>query len=162
MDVQINVGSLPQNGSKVEIRLEKEDIPVKEIIGDALVSFAVYKSGNSYDVEGFIEYGLSLICSRCLKGITQHVRRNFRLEFKEEPGYTVDDKSARETDEAKVEYIVENNCINLGPFLRDEIILSISLKPLCSEECMGLCSICGANLNNTTCEHSKTKQESLT
>jgi len=162
MDVQINVGSLSQNGSKVEIRLEKEDIPVKEIIGDALVSFTVYKSGNSYDVEGFIEYGLSLICSRCLKGITQHVKRNFRLEFKEEPGYTIDDKSARETDEAKVEYIVENNCINLGTFLRDEIILSISLKPLCSEECMGLCSICGANLNNTTCEHSKTKQESLT
>lgn len=162
MDVQINVGSLPQNGSKVEIRLKKGDSSIREIISDALVSFDVYKSGNSYDVEGFIEYDLSLICSRCLKEITQHEKRNFRLEFKEEPGYTVDDKSARETDEAEVEYIVENNCINLGPFLRDEILLYIPLKPLCSEECMGLCSICGANLNNTTCEHSKTKQESLT
>ena len=110
----------------------------------------------------FEEYDLVLTCSRCLKDIKQHEKRNFHLEFKKRSDYDIDGKLTRETDTTESEYIVENNCINLGPFLRDEIILSVPIKPLCSEKCMGLCPICGVNLNKTTCEHSKTKEKSLT
>ena len=162
MDVQINVGSLPQNGSRVDLCFKEENVSVKEITGDVHVHVGIHKSGNSYDVKCFEEYDLVLTCSRCLKDIKQHEKRNFHLEFKKKADYDIDGKLTRETDTTESEYIVENNCINLGPFLRDEIILSVPIKPLCSEKCMGLCPICGVNLNKTTCEHSKTKEKSLT
>ncbi len=162
MDLKIDIRNLPKEGSSLEFHLKGEDVAVKEVIGDTFVKFEICKNGNSYDMKGFMEYKLSLICSRCLREITQQKKKEFNLEFKEKAGYAVMGKFNRKTSEAENEYIVENSCLNLGSFLRDEIILSIALKPLCSEECKGLCSVCGANLNEFTCEHVKLKEESLT
>ena len=47
------------------------------------------------------------------------------------------------------------------PVLRDTILLSIPLKPLCREECKGLCPVCGKNLNEGECEHVKKKEEEI-
>lgn len=47
----------------------------------------------------------------------------------------------------------ENGKINLGPILRDEMRLSIPINPICQADCKGLCPICGANLNEETCQH---------
>ncbi len=162
MDLQINFENLPKDGSRVDLYIKEENVSVKEITGDVHVNAVVQRSGNSFDVKGFEEYDLRLTCSRCLKDIKQHEKRNFHLEFKKKAGYTIDAKLPREADQTEIEYIVENNCIDLGPFLRDEIILSVPMKPLCSEECKGLCPICGVNLNKTTCKHSKLKEKSLT
>ena len=162
MDLQINIGNLSRDGSKVDLYFKEEEVSVKEITGDVHVHVGINKSGNSYDVKGFEEYDLALTCSRCLEDIKQHEKRDFHLEFKKKADYATDGKLAGETDGTVSEYIVENDCIDLGPFLRDEIILSIPIKPLCSEKCRGLCPICGVNLNKTTCEHSKAKERSLT
>jgi uncharacterized protein len=162
MDLNINVASLTKDGSKIDLDIRKEELSINEITEDVHVYALIHKSGNSYNVKGSLEYTLTLKCSRCLRNIEHHEKRNFNLEFKKNVNYTIDCKSSRETDETESEYIVENDCINLGPFLRDEIILSIPMKPLCSEECMGLCPICGINLNNKTCSHSKKREKSLT
>jgi len=47
----------------------------------------------------------------------------------------------------------ETGKINLAPLLRDEMLISIPIKPLCRPDCRGLCPICGENLNLGTCEH---------
>ena len=41
---------------------------------------------------------------------------------------------------------------DIKELVRDQIILNMPLRVLCSEECKGLCSICGCNLNNQTCD----------
>ena len=142
--------------------IKEENISVKEVRGEVQIQVEIRESGNFYNVEGFEEYDLSLTCSRCLEKINRHEKNNFQLKFKNKTDYTIDGGLTREFDENKNEYIVENNCINLGPFLRDQIILSVPMKPLCSEECEGLCPICGANLNKTTCVHSRAKENSFT
>ena len=162
MDLNINVVNLPKEGSKIDLDIKKADVSVKEIAGDVHVHAWTHKSGNSYNVKGFEEYTLTLKCSRCLSNIEHHEKRNFNLEFKKSTNYTIYGKQSKETDETESEYIIENDCINLGPFLRDEIILSIPIKPLCSEECLGLCPTCGINLNKKTCLHNKEKEKSLT
>jgi len=162
MDLKINVKNLPREGSNLEIHLKEEDISIKEIVGDMYISFNVSKNGNSYDVKGFMEYELSLTCSRCLEEISRHNTEEFNLEFKEKKGYSVSGKLAKKMDEADTEFVVKDGLLDLGAFIHDEAILSIPLKPLCSERCKGLCTICGVNLNETTCEHSKLKEKSLT
>lgn len=142
--------------------IKEENISVKEVTGEVHVQVEIRKSGNFYNVEGLEEYDLSLTCSRCLENINRHDKSNFQLKFKNKTDYTIDGGLTRKFDKNKNEYIVENNCINLGPFLRDQIILSVPMKPLCSEDCEGLCPICGANLNQTTCAHSRAKENSFT
>ncbi|MEJ2354599.1 MAG: DUF177 domain-containing protein [candidate division WOR-3 bacterium] len=162
MNLHINVGNLPKEGSLLVFNIKEENISVKEVTGEVHVQVEIRKSGNFYNVEGLEEYDLSLTCSRCLENINRHDKSNFQLKFKNKTDYTIDGGLTRKFDKNKNEYIVENNCINLGPFLRDQIILSVPMKPLCSEDCEGLCPICGANLNQTTCAHSRAKENSFT
>ena len=37
--------------------------------------------------------------------------------------------------------------IDLSPFVREQTLLALPLRPLCSEKCRGLCPDCGAELN---------------
>jgi uncharacterized protein len=155
MDLQINVGNLPKHGNVLNLIVKKEDISIREIVGDVSLTLEIHKIGNSYEVQGFMEYDLSLTCSRCLKEIKQHKKCDFRLEFKEKSDVDINRKFKIEPEEIENDYLVVKNCLNLGPFLHDELILSLPKKPLCNEECRGLCPICGIDLNCDSCEHTK-------
>ena len=41
--------------------------------------------------------------------------------------------------------------IDLSPLVRESMMLSLPTRPLCGEECRGLCAPCGANRNTTEC-----------
>ena len=45
-----------------------------------------------------------------------------------------------------------NDEIDLNELLREQFYLVLPMKPLCQENCRGLCSQCGTNLNTDTCE----------
>lgn len=47
----------------------------------------------------------------------------------------------------------ENGKIDLEQYIREEMLLAIPIGPLCNPDCKGLCPTCGANLNETTCNH---------
>lgn len=49
--------------------------------------------------------------------------------------------------------IPEDGNIDFGPILREYLLLEMPIKPLCKPDCKGLCTVCGENLNLTTCEH---------
>jgi uncharacterized protein len=48
--------------------------------------------------------------------------------------------------------ISENGWIYADLALREQILLSIPISPLCRPDCRGLCSQCGQDLNNGTCD----------
>jgi uncharacterized protein len=39
----------------------------------------------------------------------------------------------------------------LTPLIREQMILALPTRPLCQEDCRGLCPRCGANLNERDC-----------
>jgi uncharacterized protein len=41
--------------------------------------------------------------------------------------------------------------IDLKEALQEQVVMSIPMRPLCAETCKGLCSRCGANLNDGDC-----------
>ncbi len=47
--------------------------------------------------------------------------------------------------------ILNKGTIDLVPALREHTLLSLPLHPLCRPDCQGLCSRCGANLNEGPC-----------
>lgn len=52
-------------------------------------------------------------------------------------------------------YLVVDELIDLEPPLRDAIVMSLPFSPLCRPGCKGLCSECGADLNDPgNAEHS--------
>ena len=49
----------------------------------------------------------------------------------------------------------ENDQVDLTLPVRQALMLEVPMKPLCSEECRGLCSSCGVNWNREICDCEK-------
>jgi uncharacterized protein len=86
---------------------------------------------------------ISAECVRCLNGFSQPLE----AELTELYAFTPD--SATESGFL----LPENGIIDIGPVVREEMLLAIPINPLCSPDCKGLCPICGENLNETVCNH---------
>lgn len=84
-----------------------------------------------------------LRCSRCLAEYAEdfNIAVNERFYF------------SPELAEERDGYEVTNQAVDLEPMLRDAVVLNIPITPVHAEDCQGLCPVCGADLNITTCEH---------
>jgi len=56
-----------------------------------------------------------------------------------------------EIPEDEREPLFVDSIFDLTELLRQSILLALPMRPLCSEECKGLCPHCGANLNEGPC-----------
>ena len=50
-------------------------------------------------------------------------------------------------------FCLEQLLFDLGPVVREYLLLEMPISPQCKADCKGLCDVCGANLNLGTCEH---------
>ncbi|HVX23612.1 MAG TPA: DUF177 domain-containing protein [Acidimicrobiales bacterium] len=53
-----------------------------------------------------------------------------------------------EDDEA---YPIVDDDLDLGPLVRDAVVLELPLAPLCRDDCRGLCPTCGIDRNQDEC-----------
>ena len=97
-------------------------------------------------VSGSAQVVIAGECSRCLDPISF----DQGIALQELFMYPVTDAKGRpivsDDDEDDEQFRVENDLIDLEPVLRDAVILGLPLTPLCSEDCLGLCSLCGTRL----------------
>jgi len=49
--------------------------------------------------------------------------------------------------------IPETGLLDLNPLTREYLLLDVPLRPLCRDDCRGLCPECGANRNEVDCGH---------
>ena len=96
-------------------------------------------------VSGTAQVNVTGECSRCLEPISF----DKEVELQELFMYPLTDAKGRlieDIDEDDEQLRVEDDLIDLEPVLRDAVILGLPLTPLCSPDCLGLCSLCGARL----------------
>ena len=94
---------------------------------------------------------LELTCSRCLSVFDCPMKISFEEEFMQ----TVDVNSGlpfQSTGEPGVFTIDEHHVIDLTEATRQYALMEIPMKPLCRENCAGLCPECGHNLNHGPCD----------
>jgi uncharacterized protein len=59
---------------------------------------------------------------------------------------------AEPEEELDDQYQYQGNQLELAPMLREHVILSAPMQPLCGNDCLGLCAQCGKNLNEGSCQ----------
>jgi len=100
--------------------------------------------------EGKLRTDLEISCSRCLVRFNCGLVLNFVEEFIQKQDRDIDIEYPDSADEEP--YIIdEQNILDLSDTLRQSIILAIPMKPLCRQDCAGLCLDCGHNLNQGSC-----------
>jgi uncharacterized protein len=91
-------------------------------------------------VSGSVTASATGECARCLDPIVIDIDADITELF------TYPDVEPYEGDDADEVRSMEGEFIDLEPTVRDAIVLSLPLSPLCSDDCPGLCIECGARL----------------
>ncbi len=112
------------------------------------VELTIQKTGEEFFCQARVVGQVTLECARCLA--------EFPTELVGRTNFIVTDDKVRvagKMDEDSEEYVQMSGemVADLGDFVRQELLLALPMKPVCDENCKGLCPNCGTNLNVSSC-----------
>jgi len=119
-----------------------------QLSGDIPVHLSYYRAGSDLIFRGEVHGTVAGTCARCLESYPFSLDQEFRFVLK--PVSDVKGEPALSPDEL-VESFYEGDEVDLTPLLREAVLLALPTRPLCREECTGLCPKCGANRNVKPC-----------
>ena len=99
-----------------------------------------------FQVTGCLQATVQYDCDRCLDCFDNHLDLPLKLCF------TARQELSKNQGSEMILFPDEGDCIDISCELVDLIILARPMKSLCSDECKGLCSLCGINLNRVSCD----------
>ena len=120
------------------------------IVAPVEVEFDIHKDKDKFRLAGTVRTELELSCSRCLEPFRTAVNTPFDLRYLPATEMAVDEEREVQEDDFETSYYRDDQ-IDLNELLREQFYLALPMKPLCAEECKGLCPQCGTNLNTGTC-----------
>ena len=131
---------------------------VYHVVSPVELAFEIHKDKDTFRLVGTVGAELELACSRCLEPFRFPVTTAFDLRYL--PASAVSTEPEREVADEDLETsYYRDDCIDLSELLREQFYLALPMKPLCCDECRGLCARCGANLNTGTCACSTTWED---
>lgn len=150
MDLKQDISSLKQKlqahiESSYEGKLSFPDDNIEEC--NIKTRFKICDVGEGIYISGKLHMELSLLCSRCI----EHFNYRITIPLEEICLYLHEDPDDN--------YFIEEDLLDFQEVFRQKINLHIPIKPLCDNECKGLCSTCGTNLNINTCECDKVEPD---
>jgi uncharacterized protein len=140
--------SFHHNYGANSLTLEDEDSTFRqgpEVTGTARVN------GSQVEVKGSVSAIVETPCDRCLKSVDIAVNSDFDVTY-----VSTIDYQRSETRELLAEDLEfsfhDGEKIDIDELTREQVILSLPARILCKEECSGLCTVCGQDLNAEQCQ----------
>jgi uncharacterized protein len=125
------------------------DLDLATLDSDVQYQLTHHRVENEVFLNGLVSFTLVFTCARCLTEYRRDFSVPLRLVLQLVPDEEVED--FEETDDEFIIWPESREIYPLDRHLRDLVALEVPMKPLCREDCAGLCSRCGANLNETVC-----------
>jgi len=152
--MKLDLSHVPESGLEFNVELEAAEVDMTgtdaDLAGNLRLQGRVLKAGEEMVLDGVLRGAFKLTCSRCLKQFVQPLEFPVSATYVQTtefpPGARAD---AAFDDDARIAFLGDD--IDLIAGVREDLMLNIPLKPLCSEDCRGLCPRCGADLNEEEC-----------
>lgn len=139
-------------------RIERTDEPSAfgqdeafRIVAPVALHAELRKDHEKVRLTGRLRTVLELECGRCLEGYALPVDTTFDLRYlpaaamPSQPG----EREVEEDDLDTAFY--RDGLIDLAGLIREQLYLALPMKPLCRDDCRGLCAVCGTNFNTSSC-----------
>jgi uncharacterized protein len=136
---ELSLTALPE-----ELDFELAEVRLTEGVG---VDISIQQTDTEYFVNGDCSATAEIDCARCLENAQIELHGDITLVAIRA---TSDKSSDFEADEENIQLDV-NEVLTLNDPVRQALISEIPLKPLCREDCKGLCPVCGSNRNEESC-----------
>jgi uncharacterized protein len=123
-------------------------------VGSATIVTTVKQGdlGDEYIADGTVSFTADMNCARCAEPYPIANTSTFHVRFRPRPETSAVNEEVEITDkeELDVEFYSERS-VPLRELALEQIQLSIPMKPLCDENCLGLCPTCGVNRTREQC-----------
>lgn len=122
-------------------KLDGDLLPYPDaVLDDVYVDLVVTFVNPDVEAEGTLTCLVKGYCDKCLVPVTKQIVLPFQQTFYKDDGPEEDD------------YVYFDSKLDVTRAVRDEIVLSVPMSLVCSDDCKGLCPKCGTNLNERQCD----------
>jgi len=145
--------------------LDLEKLSDERITGDEVVLFRdaageenriqchveldVRRQGETFYIHAELTGEFATTCHKCLESTSYRVSPCFELVVrKTDPRSKIEPVS---TDDGFVTLPAGQNRLEFDPYIYENLVVDIPMAIACGDDCKGLCSVCGANLNREKC-----------
>lgn len=152
--MKVLFSEIPDTGRSIEIRGDSwfpqyESVIVSSAKADVMLSPA--EEGVTMD--GDMQASINVVCDLCLETYWLKLVSAFKINFKcgdeSEPLFDKEEHACS-VDELDIVYL-DKPVVDIHSILKQQILLTIPTKKICSKKCRGLCPHCGKNLNMSKC-----------
>jgi uncharacterized protein len=152
--MRIRVESIPEEGRQIEETVDPSalqlDMPDYRLTKAIFFSGRAARSGENVTLKGTLTGSVDAQCGRCLNDFKLSI--DLKVDTVFIPRIALEDGETEVVDvDASFSYY-DGDCIDLPRELRELIIVSLPIRPVCREDCRGLCSRCGVDLNQESCQ----------
>ena len=114
------------------------------------VDLSYYRAATDLFFDGTLHAATKAVCARCAEEFLSPCDRDFRFVLSPRSvGYGEEKNLADEDLEFS---LYDGDEVDLSPLIREQVLLCLPTRPLCREDCRGLCPHCGINLNLNQCD----------
>jgi uncharacterized protein len=149
--MKVHFSEIPEEGLRLHIA-ENSWFPEQEVARCSDVNASVFLQRREKRVflEGSIETAVRLNCDRCLETFCRPLVSNFTIDIELVENLPTSEEHVCGREEMDMMF-VDKPVVDIYQVLAQQVFLSMAVKRLCAEDCAGLCSGCGVNLNRERC-----------
>jgi len=159
----LDLSRLRSGVERLNRRIEPDALePVEDfrVVSPVSLTGEVRKDGHQIRLKGRLTATLECACSRCLEPFEVPVAVDLDLVFlpvsaagRRSPlsGPDRDEDGEALTEDGLGVSFYKDDALDLSEIIREQFVLALPMKPLCSPDCRGLCPVCGRNRNRDSC-----------
>ena len=108
-------------------------------------------TGGELRIQGRYTVEFTAPCDRCLVTARHALDTGFDLFYRPVKEIAREEEVEIDEGEAQIGFY-EDGGLELEDILREQILLALPMQRVCSEDCKGICPVCGTNRNQNTCD----------
>ena len=148
----IKINDIPPEGLTLQFEqgLDLFDTGTADTGIKAVLSIKQSGGGNLH-INGRVQSKPQLECSRCLKSFSFEIDTAIDIDLSPVSAMGTATEHELSGGELDVEFY-QGDEIDPLAFIKEQLLISVPMVPLHSQDCKGLCAACGTDLNSNTCE----------
>jgi len=146
---ELELGALTLTGEVpvADLKLDSSDV---HVLGQIVVKLWAEKQGREIRVRGRFTVDIELPCARCLDPVKAPILAEFDQFYQSNTHHHLTGEIELREKDTEVAFFC-GDFIEVSDIVREQILLGLPMKPICREDCRGLCAYCGKNRNVEAC-----------
>lgn len=148
--MKVIISEIPEEGIEIELTERISSDESIKLLSPVHASLRIDKKDSEVIVTGTASGDVELQCSRCLRIFNMNIDSQIDVVYHSAAEINKEEHYELKGDELDTGFY-KNDTLDTDDLLREQLMLNVPMKSLCSADCKGFCPTCGADLNVTQC-----------